>query len=233
MLALLTSAFALTLPGNAPAPVSTFWRGKRVLLAGASSGLGEALAQELSKRGAALVIGARREQRLASIAADCAASHGCAEPAVLQLDVTAEADELAAKAAEAAALLGGGIDVLCYTAGCGTACSSTSVCSSTHSSPCLSGVASEHSRQRRAQTFTRSSCAPTLRVPCHSRASSFLRWSNAAGAQGTHIERTTLVTVTLLQSHSTLLPVLQWPCRGSIQRTGLLRTARPHVLRCE
>ena len=128
LLLALQSTLALTLPGSAaPASTTSFWRGKRCLIAGASSGLGEALAQELSRRDASLVIAARREDRLLSIAAECATIAGC-EPSVLTMDVTAEPDVLAAKAREATALLGGGIDVLLYTAGCGqrTVASATS-----------------------------------------------------------------------------------------------------------
>ena len=40
-------------------------------------------------------------------------------PSVLPLDVTTDAGSLTASAAEAATLLGGDIDVLCYTAGVG------------------------------------------------------------------------------------------------------------------
>ena len=43
---------------------AAFWAGKPVLLTGASSGLGEALAMELWQRGANLVLVARREERL-------------------------------------------------------------------------------------------------------------------------------------------------------------------------
>jgi dehydrogenase/reductase SDR family protein 7B len=95
-----------------------FWRGKRVFLTGASSGLGAALAQELSSRGARLVIAARREERLASVAASCTTADG--EPAAtMQLDVCQPADALEAKAAEAVALLGGSCDVFVSCAGLG------------------------------------------------------------------------------------------------------------------
>jgi len=100
-----------------------YWRGKRVLLAGASSGLGEALAMELSMRGAKLVITARRADRLAAIAGKCArtTSYGEASslPSFLAMDVTLDSPTLEAQAAEAAELLGGPVDVLCYAAGVG------------------------------------------------------------------------------------------------------------------
>lgn len=98
---------------------STFWSGKRVMIAGASSGLGEALALELSARGANLVLGARRADSLAAVAQRCNSASGSALPAILSLDVTAGSDSLAAKAKEASTLLGGNIDVLCYVAGIG------------------------------------------------------------------------------------------------------------------
>eukprot|EP00966_Prymnesium_polylepis_P130171 3010383-Prymnesium_polylepis.1 len=108
---------------------ATFFSGKRVLIAGASSGLGEALAHELSGRGAALVLGGRRTARLESVAASCAAAHGGAEPSVLPLDVTAGSEALVEKAAEATAMGGGGVDILCYCAGQGqrTVAAETSV----------------------------------------------------------------------------------------------------------
>ncbi|KAL1523757.1 hypothetical protein AB1Y20_018683 [Prymnesium parvum] len=123
-LACLQGAAALGSPppadARAASPASSrFWRGKRVFLAGASSGLGEAVAEELSARGASLVIGARRTEALARVAAACAARSGGDPPRVLGLDVCAPRAELEAKACEAAALLGGGVDVLCYCAGRG------------------------------------------------------------------------------------------------------------------
>jgi len=97
-----------------------FWSGKRVLLAGASSGLGEALAHTLSARGANLVLTARRADRLNAIATACRESHGAAiTPSILPMDVTSGAAALEEQAAEAARLLGGPIDVLLYVAGVG------------------------------------------------------------------------------------------------------------------
>ena len=48
-------------------------RGKTVVVTGASSGIGRAAAVELARRGADLVIGARRAELLEQVAAECGA----------------------------------------------------------------------------------------------------------------------------------------------------------------
>jgi short-subunit dehydrogenase len=50
--------------------MSTEWKGKWALITGASAGIGKALAEELGKGGANLVLTARREDRLRSLAWD-------------------------------------------------------------------------------------------------------------------------------------------------------------------
>ncbi|WP_020670920.1 SDR family oxidoreductase [Amycolatopsis nigrescens] len=63
---------------------------KVVAITGASSGIGAATAQELATRGAAVVLGARRTDRLDSLAARIRAEGGRAE--ILEVDVTRRAD---------------------------------------------------------------------------------------------------------------------------------------------
>jgi short-subunit dehydrogenase len=82
--------------------------GSRVWLIGASSGIGAALAAELHRRGAHLVITARRAEQLATIAERLAAT---AVPA----DVTDPAAVTAAARAAEGAL--GGLDVVIWCAG--------------------------------------------------------------------------------------------------------------------
>ncbi len=90
--------------------------GARVLLTGASSGIGRELARELAARGAVLALAARREPLLESLAQEIEASGGAA-PAVLPVDLSrrGEAQELAARATEAL----GRVDVLVNNAGGG------------------------------------------------------------------------------------------------------------------
>src|SRR5438270_13980919 len=89
---------------------------KRVLLTGASSGIGRALAKELARSGARLVVAARRVELLQELA-DELASGGLPSPVTLRADlaVRGEATRLAA-AAEAEL---GGVDILINNAGGG------------------------------------------------------------------------------------------------------------------
>ena len=54
--------------------------GKVVVITGASSGLGEATARHLSAQGASVVLGARRVDRIQSLAVELIASGGKALP---------------------------------------------------------------------------------------------------------------------------------------------------------
>jgi NADP-dependent 3-hydroxy acid dehydrogenase YdfG len=87
--------------------------GKIVAITGASSGIGEATALELAARGAAVVLGARRTDRLGAVAERIHATGGRAE--VLSVDVTrrADLDALVATAIERF----GRLDVLVSNAG--------------------------------------------------------------------------------------------------------------------
>jgi len=77
--------------------------GRVAVITGASAGIGEAIARRLAARGMTLVLGARRLDRLASLAASLAQEHGVRCHA-LPLDVTQTAStEAFCRAAEAAA----------------------------------------------------------------------------------------------------------------------------------
>ena len=88
-------------------------REKIILVTGASSGIGEATARLLGAAGASLVIGARRTDRLETLAADIRAAGGTVE--VRALDVTDRADTAAF--AEYALERFGRIDVIVNNAG--------------------------------------------------------------------------------------------------------------------
>lgn len=107
------------------------WHGCRVWLIGASTGIGEALAVALARRGAQLILSARRRDALQAVAAACAvpvAMGGAARaasgntgaaaavpPCIVPLDVT-RPDDVAHAWAEARAACGG-VDVVVYLAG--------------------------------------------------------------------------------------------------------------------
>ncbi|MEV6636374.1 SDR family oxidoreductase [Actinoplanes sp. NPDC051470] len=86
---------------------------KVVAITGASSGIGEATARELAGRGAAVVLGARRTDRLEKLTAEIRARGGRA--AHRQVDVTAPAD--LAALVELAVTEFGRLDVLVSNAG--------------------------------------------------------------------------------------------------------------------
>lgn len=82
--------------------------GKRVLITGASSGVGAALARQLAAGGAVVGLAARRRERLEAVLADCRRSSSASQMWVADLADTAAIDPLAAEVWEGL----GGIDVL-------------------------------------------------------------------------------------------------------------------------
>jgi short-subunit dehydrogenase len=89
--------------------------GKVVFITGASSGIGEAMAREFAKRGAAIAVGARREDRLVAL---CQELRGLGAKALaVRCDVTVDGDLEEAAARIRAEF--GGIDVVVANAGFG------------------------------------------------------------------------------------------------------------------
>ena len=87
--------------------------GRRIILTGASEGIGRALALELASRGAKLALAARDRERLESLAQECRARG--AEARALPTDVTSQQDcEWLVNECVSAY---GGIDVLVHNAG--------------------------------------------------------------------------------------------------------------------
>ena len=93
-------------------------RGKRVLIIGASSGIGKALAFALGKKGAVLALAARRADRLEHVAADIntACSH-LPKPLVFPCDIAIK--ENVSWLIETSIEQMGGIDILVNNAGIG------------------------------------------------------------------------------------------------------------------
>ena len=90
-----------------------FFKGKTVVITGASSGIGRALAYEFAANGANVVIGARHDTKLAEIAGDL--TNRGAAVAWCAADVTREED--CRRLVETAVARFGGIDILVCNAG--------------------------------------------------------------------------------------------------------------------
>lgn len=94
-----------------------FYDKKRVLLTGASAGIGLAIANELASYGAALTLAARRKDRLEGIAEELREKHPKCTVSIVECDVSVE-EQCAAMVEEAVAAMGG-LDVLILNAGIG------------------------------------------------------------------------------------------------------------------
>jgi len=71
-------------------PRPNFWNGKAALITGASSGIGEAAARKLARKGLIVLLTARRQDRLEGLAQDIIASGGQAR--VYQADLSLETE---------------------------------------------------------------------------------------------------------------------------------------------
>jgi short-subunit dehydrogenase len=91
-------------------------RGRTAVVTGASSGIGRAVALECARRGASVVLGARRLERLEAVAAECRAMGGRADPVATDVTLPADCQRLVARAVE----LHGRIDLLINNAGFAT-----------------------------------------------------------------------------------------------------------------
>lgn len=87
--------------------------GKVVVITGASSGLGEATAKHLAQKGALLVLGARRKDKLDAVAQDIQEAGGKATVVVTDVTKKADVDALIKKAVDEY----GRVDVLVNNAG--------------------------------------------------------------------------------------------------------------------
>jgi NAD(P)-dependent dehydrogenase (short-subunit alcohol dehydrogenase family) len=87
--------------------------GKRILLTGASSGIGEAAAEKFARRGATVVVAARRQDLLDALVERITAAGGTAKAHVCDLSDLDAVDELVATVEDDL----GGVDILINNAG--------------------------------------------------------------------------------------------------------------------
>jgi NAD(P)-dependent dehydrogenase (short-subunit alcohol dehydrogenase family) len=99
------------------ARTSSFFRGKSVLITGASSGIGEEMALQLAAAGANLTLAARRLDRLETLVQKIAGLCGPSRPVVDECDVTHDGD--LERAVAKAAATWGRLDVVFANAGVG------------------------------------------------------------------------------------------------------------------
>ena len=85
--------------------------GRRVLVVGASSGIGAAVARAVAARGGSVTVSARRRERLEALVAELGTGHAA-------VGDTTMVDDARRVAAEAAAAMGG-LDLMVYAAGYG------------------------------------------------------------------------------------------------------------------
>jgi NAD(P)-dependent dehydrogenase (short-subunit alcohol dehydrogenase family) len=88
-------------------------KGKRILLTGASSGIGEAAAEKFARRGATVIVVARRQELLDAVARRITADGGDARAHACDLSDLDAADELVARVEQDL----GGVDILVNNAG--------------------------------------------------------------------------------------------------------------------
>jgi short-subunit dehydrogenase len=89
-------------------------RNKVIWLTGASSGIGEALAYELARKGAKLILSARRKEELERVKGNC---HPDAQPMIKILPLDLEKADTLKLSAEAAVQIFGHVDVLINNGG--------------------------------------------------------------------------------------------------------------------
>ena len=99
----------------------SFYNGKTMWILGASSGVGEEMARQLSSHGANLILSARSVDKLNSVAESCKKiSKGETSVRVLPFDISAPYDELESVVDTAREMLGNGtLDILVLNAGIG------------------------------------------------------------------------------------------------------------------